>query len=81
MGTGALSPGVKEPVYKADHSPPTSSEVKKTWLYTSTPPHAFMAYRYVMHRNNFSFYNGIFSNHNEELHNLYSSPSIIKIIK
>jgi hypothetical protein len=36
---GALSPG-----READHSPPTSAEVKKTWVYTSTPPHAFMAY-------------------------------------
>jgi hypothetical protein len=27
------------PVY----SPPTSAEVKKTWIYTSTPQYAFMA--------------------------------------
>jgi hypothetical protein len=26
----------------ADHSPPTSAEVKKMWIYTSTPPYAFM---------------------------------------
>jgi hypothetical protein len=24
-------------------SPPTSAEVKKTWIYTSTPPYVFMA--------------------------------------
>jgi hypothetical protein len=25
---------------KADHSPPTSAEVKEMWIYTSTPPYA-----------------------------------------
>jgi hypothetical protein len=40
---GALSPGVKRPGLKADHSPPASAEVKKMWIYSSTPPHAFMA--------------------------------------
>jgi hypothetical protein len=35
---GALSPGVKWPRREADHSPPASAEVMKTWLYTSTPP-------------------------------------------
>jgi hypothetical protein len=28
---------------EADHSLPTSAEVKHTWIYTSTPPYAFMA--------------------------------------
>jgi hypothetical protein len=27
---------------EADHSPPTSAEIKRTWIYTSTPPYAFM---------------------------------------
>jgi hypothetical protein len=40
---GVLSPGVKRPWREADHSPPTSAEVKKMWIYTSTPPYAFMA--------------------------------------
>jgi hypothetical protein len=39
---GALSPGVKRPGRGADHSPPASAEVKKMWIYTSTPPYAFM---------------------------------------
>jgi hypothetical protein len=38
---GALSPGVKWPGREADHSPPTSAEVKKMWIYTSTLPYAF----------------------------------------
>jgi hypothetical protein len=40
----ALSPGVKRPGREADHSPPTSAEVNKMWLYTFTPPYAFMAW-------------------------------------
>jgi hypothetical protein len=36
-------PGVKLPGREADHSPPTSAEAKKMWIYTSTPPYAFMA--------------------------------------
>jgi hypothetical protein len=43
VGTGAVSPGIKQPEREADHSPPTCAEVKKTWIYTTTPPYAFMA--------------------------------------
>jgi hypothetical protein len=38
VGTGDLPPG-----READHSLPTSAEVKNTWIYTSTPQYAFMA--------------------------------------
>jgi hypothetical protein len=34
----ALSLGVKRPGREADHSPPSSAEVKNAWSYTSTPP-------------------------------------------
>jgi hypothetical protein len=40
---GALSLSVKRPGREADHSPATIADVKKTWIYTSTPPYAFMA--------------------------------------
>jgi hypothetical protein len=40
---GALSPGIMRPEREVDHSPPTSAEVKKMWIYTSTPPYAFIA--------------------------------------
>jgi hypothetical protein len=40
---GALSPGVKQPGCEADHSLPTTAEVKKTLIYTSTSLYAFMA--------------------------------------
>jgi hypothetical protein len=33
---GLLYPGVKRPGREVDHSPPTSAEVKKMWIYTST---------------------------------------------
>jgi hypothetical protein len=29
-------PGAKRPGREADHSPPTSAEVKKMWIYTSS---------------------------------------------
>jgi hypothetical protein len=38
-----LSPGVKRPGRETDHSPPTSAEVKKMWIYTFAPPYAFIA--------------------------------------
>jgi hypothetical protein len=34
---------VKRPGCEADHSPPTSAEVKKMWIYTATSPYVFMA--------------------------------------
>jgi hypothetical protein len=43
MGTGGSFPGVKRQGREADQSPPTSAEVKKMWIYTSTPPYVFMA--------------------------------------
>jgi hypothetical protein len=36
-GEGDISKGVKGPGSEADHSLPTSSLVKKTWIYTFTP--------------------------------------------
>jgi hypothetical protein len=36
-------PGVKQPGREADHSPPSSAEVKNTWIYTTTPLYVFMA--------------------------------------
>jgi hypothetical protein len=43
MGTAGSFPGVKRPGREADHLPPTSAEVKKTWIYTCAPPYAFKA--------------------------------------
>jgi hypothetical protein len=43
MGTGGSFPEVKRQGREADHSPPTIAEVKKMWIYTSTPLCIFMA--------------------------------------
>jgi hypothetical protein len=51
---GALSLGVKRPGREADHSPPSSDEVKYAWSYTSTPQFVFMAWCLVKHRDNFT---------------------------
>jgi hypothetical protein len=40
---GLFPGGVKRQVREADHSPPASVEVKKMWIYKSTPSYAFMA--------------------------------------
>jgi hypothetical protein len=42
-GTGSSFPGVKRPGREADRSPPANAEVKKMWIYTTTPLYAFMA--------------------------------------
>jgi hypothetical protein len=41
-GYRELFPRVKRQGREADHSTPTSAEVKKPWVYTSTPPYVFM---------------------------------------
>jgi hypothetical protein len=43
IGTGGSFPGVKRQERDADHSPPSSAEVKKMWSYTSIPLYVFMA--------------------------------------
>jgi hypothetical protein len=52
---GALSRGVKQLGREADHSPPSSVEVKNAWSYTSTHQYVFMAWCLVKHRDNFTF--------------------------
>jgi hypothetical protein len=43
MDKGGFSSGIKGPVREAHHSLPASAEVKKTWVYISTPQYVFMA--------------------------------------
>jgi hypothetical protein len=52
---GALSLRVKRPGREADHSSPSSAEVKNAGSYTSTPQYVFMAWCLVKHRDNFTF--------------------------
>jgi hypothetical protein len=51
---GALSPGVKRPGREADHSPPSSAEIKEMWIYTSTPTPSWHSAELVKHRDNFT---------------------------
>jgi hypothetical protein len=37
MSTVGYFPGGKEAGREADYSPATSAEIKKTWIYTTTP--------------------------------------------
>jgi hypothetical protein len=41
--SGALSLGVEWPDREAEHSPPSSAQVKNAWSYTSTSSYVFMA--------------------------------------
>jgi len=41
---------VKRPEREADHSPPSTAQVKTAWMYTSTPPYVFMPWYFVKHR-------------------------------
>jgi hypothetical protein len=53
--TGSLSLEVKRPGSEAEHSPPSSAEVKNEWSYTSTRQYVFMAWCLVKRRDNFTF--------------------------
>jgi hypothetical protein len=52
---GTLSLAVKRLVREADHSPPSSAEVKNAWSYNSTRQYVFMAWCLVQHRDKFTF--------------------------
>jgi hypothetical protein len=52
VGTEGPFPGVKRPVLEADRSPPSSTEVKNVWSYTSTTQYVFTVWYLVKHRDN-----------------------------
>jgi hypothetical protein len=52
-------PGVRLQEREANHSPLANSEVKKTWVYISTPPYAFMVYCLLKNRDNLFFFTKI----------------------
>jgi hypothetical protein len=45
MGTGGPFPEINRSVCEVEHLPPPSADAKNEWSYTSTPPHAFTAWR------------------------------------
>jgi hypothetical protein len=51
----ALSPEVKRPGREADHSPPSSAEVKNAWRYISHSNTSAWRWFLVKHRGNFTF--------------------------
>jgi hypothetical protein len=55
MSNTAPYSGTKRQWREADHSLPTSAEVKKTLVYTFTPPYTFMTYCLIKYRVNFTF--------------------------
>jgi hypothetical protein len=55
MGSRRFLLVVKWPGSEADHSPPSSAEVKNAWSYSSTPYYVFMEWCLVKHRHNFTF--------------------------
>jgi hypothetical protein len=52
---GVLSLGGKRPEREADHSPPSSTEVKNLWSYTFTLQYTFMVWFSVKAQDNFTF--------------------------
>jgi hypothetical protein len=74
---GALSLGVKRPVREADHSPPSSAEVKNAWSYTSTPPIRFHGEVIFKHRDNFYI---LIVEAMGLIHAIYTGSSINEII-
>jgi hypothetical protein len=52
---GALYLGVKRPGSEADHSPPSSAEVKNVWSYISTSSTSSWRGAQLKHRDNFTF--------------------------
>jgi hypothetical protein len=46
----------QRPGREADHSPPSSVEVKNAWSYTSTTQYVFVAWFLVKHRDKFHLY-------------------------
>jgi hypothetical protein len=50
------APRIKRPGCDADHSPPSSTEVKNTRSYNSAPSYVFVTWYLVKHRDNFTVY-------------------------
>jgi hypothetical protein len=80
---GELSPGVKLLEREADQSPPTSAEVKITWIYTFTPTYTFIAYcliSWALGQITFIFYSYV-KCVIQSWDLLYQSYSLIEIIR
>jgi hypothetical protein len=76
---GVLSLGVRRPGREADHSPPSSDEVKNAWSYISTPQYAFVGWCLVKHRYIFIFYM-IYNTMMCSSHHVNQNSTVYKII-
>jgi hypothetical protein len=74
---GALSLGVKRPGREADHSPPSSAEVKECVEDNSTLP--IWRSAQLMHRDNFTFTFTLFSQGEIQISHSYKAMSKITI--
>jgi len=52
---GSFSGGLKRPEREADHSSPSSAEVKVLGAIPTLPPYVFMPWCLLKHRGNFTF--------------------------
>jgi hypothetical protein len=81
----ALFSWVKRSGREADHSPPSTAEVKNAWSYTSIPQYIFMARCLVKHRDSFNFtfflspYNRLKFLHDEFCTLFYISQADVKL--
>jgi hypothetical protein len=53
--SATLSPVIKRPERDANHSRPSSAEVKYAWSYISTPSYTFMTWCLIKDKDNFTF--------------------------
>jgi hypothetical protein len=74
----ALSPEVKRPGREADHATPISAEVKKIWLYISTPTYAFKAQCLIKHSDNFTLKGNTITRSSEPL--FWTIPVIFRVL-
>jgi hypothetical protein len=72
----ALFPGVKRPGCEADHSFPSSAEVKNAWNCTSTHPFVFMAWGLIKYR--IGLHDVVLTQAQE---NFMFLPNVIRVIK
>jgi len=56
LSTGGFYLGTTRPEREADHSPPSSAEVRNAWSYTSTSQYVFMAWCLVKAQGQLYFY-------------------------
>jgi hypothetical protein len=52
VGTGVLSPCIKQPAHETDHSPPSTINIRNSWSYIFTVTYYFGSLWLTRHRGN-----------------------------